>query len=103
MGAIDQSIAAVNKSIENLSTRTLNQWKEAVTAVLAGSEGEYVDAVASQVKEAGEGFSQSIAALRGEWAQREQALKRAKKWIWFLSSTLAVILLGILGFAALGS
>ena len=106
IAAIDQSIAGVNQSIENLSTRTLNQWKEAVTAVLAGSGGEYVDAVASQVKEAGEGFSESIAALRGEWAQREQALKRAKKWIWILSSILAFVVLGIaavIGFGLLGS
>lgn len=102
IATIDQSIAGVNQSIEGLSTRTVNQWKEAVAAVLAGSGGEYVDAVASQVKEAGEGFSESIAALRGEWAQRELALKRAKKWIWILSSVLAVLLVGIAAVIASG-
>jgi uncharacterized coiled-coil protein SlyX len=102
IAAVDQSIAGVNQSIEALGQKTVSQWKEAITAVLAGSGSEYVDAVTSQVKEAGEGFSASIAALRAEWSQREQALKRAKKWIWILSSILALLVLGIAGVIASG-
>lgn len=102
---LDQSIAAVNQSVEKLGEKTARQWKEAVTAVLAGSGTEYVDAVASQVKVAGEGFSKSISALRAEWTQREAALRRAKKWIWILCSVLVIavcVIAGISAFVFLG-
>lgn len=106
LAAIEQSIAGVDQSIEKLGEKTAGQWKEAITAVLAGSGTEYVDAVASQVKEAGEGFSESIAALRAEWSQRQDVLNRAKKWIWILSFVLGFTVLGVavvVGFWLLGS
>ena len=93
--AVDESIAGLSKTIETIGEKTVGQWKEAVTTVLAGAGAEYVDAVTSQVKEAGEGFSESVVALRAEWTQREASLKRARKWIWILGSVIAVIVLGI--------
>lgn len=101
IAAIVPSLSAVNQSIEKLSALTSTQWKDAISSVVAGIGNKFVDAVASQVKTAGADFTSSVDALRAEWVQREQALKRARKWIWTLSSMLIIILLAIAG--AVGS
>lgn len=99
MAAIDKSLVKVGQAIQIQSEKTIQQWKEAVAAVLAKTGSQYVDAVTSQVRQAGEGFSESIADFRDEWTRREEALKRAHNWIKTLSIVLMLILLGIVSAA----
>ena len=97
---LNKSVSEAHNTISMLDEKSIRQWKESTTTVLNETGREYIDAVASRVKESGEGFSKNIIALRKEWTQREHALRRAKKWIWILSAILILTVIGIAGIVA---